>query len=129
MALFDLNRAQDTPVATLKLAEIAPKNWHRFPPAQPSSAPAYVAAVSYAWPYNGISGDDVNVATANATGAYEPKNQGNKSNMLGAQHRWPPTSPSRVAGSARRNPTRPRRRRRCLRSTRPPASAPRPPTS
>jgi hypothetical protein len=31
MALFDLNRSNDTPITTLKVSEIAPKNWHRFP--------------------------------------------------------------------------------------------------
>lgn len=33
MALFDLNRSNDTPIATLKLSDIVPKNWHRFPSA------------------------------------------------------------------------------------------------
>ena len=83
MALFDLNRAGDTPIATLKLSTIVPKNWHRFPPRTQPMTPAYLGDVSYSWPYNGIEGDDVNVATANATGAYEPKNQGNKANMVG----------------------------------------------
>jgi hypothetical protein len=87
MALADLNRANDTPIATLKLAEITPKNWRKFPPRASSTDPINVPSVSYSWPYNGISGDDVNVATANATGPYEPKNQGNKANMLGAQNR------------------------------------------
>jgi hypothetical protein len=54
--------------------------------------PAYVPVVSYNWPYNGEPwtgrpGNDVNVATANATGPYEPKNQGNKANMLGDANR------------------------------------------
>ena len=32
LQLFDLNRAGDTPIATLKLGEITPQNWHRYPP-------------------------------------------------------------------------------------------------
>lgn len=32
MAQFNLNRAQGPQVPTLKLNEITPKNWHRFPP-------------------------------------------------------------------------------------------------
>jgi hypothetical protein len=49
--------------------------------------PAYLGDVTYNWPYNGLYGNDVNVATANATGPYEPKNQGNKANMLGDANR------------------------------------------
>ena len=77
------------PVHPGNLMSIDPQvNWRRYPvPPPPGSwTPAYVPVVSYSWPYNGLSGDDVNVATANATGPYEPKNQGNKSNMLGAQN-------------------------------------------
>jgi hypothetical protein len=33
MALFDLNRSNDTPIATLQVASITPLNWHKFPPA------------------------------------------------------------------------------------------------
>jgi len=47
MAQFDLNRAGDTPIATLKLNDIAPKNWHRFPGAIAPSTPAYVPAVAF----------------------------------------------------------------------------------
>lgn len=50
------------------------------------TTPPFLGAVSYDWPYNGLVGDDVNVATANATGDYAPKNQGQKSNMLGAEN-------------------------------------------
>ena len=59
-----------------------------FPPPVNSAdvTPAYLGNVTYNWPYNGLVGDDVNVATANATGPYEPKNQGNKANILGAQN-------------------------------------------
>ncbi len=54
--------------------------------------PAYLGDVTYNWPYNGLPwtgepGNDVNVATANATGPYEPKNQGNKANILGDANR------------------------------------------
>lgn len=61
-----------------------------LPPA--AYVPAYLGNVTYDWPYNGIPatgepGNDVNVATANATGYYEPKNQGNKANILGDANR------------------------------------------
>ena len=55
--------------------------------------PEYLGDVSYNWPYNGLSGDDVNVATANATGPYEPKNQGNKADILGVNMAVDITSP------------------------------------
>src|SRR5688572_10198114 len=84
MALFNLNRSNDTPIATLLLSTIVPEVWPTLPAVQSGAPPAYLGNVSYVWPYNGLSGDDVNVATANATGPYEPKNQGNKSNMMGA---------------------------------------------
>jgi hypothetical protein len=55
------------------------------PPPPGSYIPADLAAkaVSYNWPVNGIEGDDVNVATANATAEYYPRNQGNKADMIG----------------------------------------------
>lgn len=83
MALFDLNRSNDTPIATLKLAEIVPEVWPTLPDVQSGEAPEYLGDVTYNWPYNGSFGDDVNMATANATGYYEPKNQGNKASIMG----------------------------------------------
>jgi hypothetical protein len=60
-----------------------------FPPPVSSAdiTPEYLGNVTYNWPYNGLVGNDVNVATANATGPYEPKNQGNKANIMGNQNR------------------------------------------
>lgn len=43
----------------------------------------YLGSVTFDWPFNGLEGDDVNVATANATGPFEPRNQGNRANMMG----------------------------------------------
>lgn len=68
-----------------------------LPPA--SYIPAYLGDVTYDWPYNGVPstgqpGNDVNVATANATGYYEPKNQGNKASMLGLRLAVDLTTPS-----------------------------------
>jgi hypothetical protein len=80
MALFDLNRAQDTPIATLKLAEIAPTNWRRFPPRVQSAAPAYVPVVAF---NGGLTGDEVSVAAANSTDTYKPVNQAHKAALLG----------------------------------------------
>lgn len=42
--------------------------------------PIYVPVVAY---LVGLAGDDVNVATATATTAYQPRNQGEKADMLG----------------------------------------------
>ena len=50
MAQFDLNRAGDTPIATLKLNEIAPTNWRRYPGkvmTQAMVTPIYVATVGF----------------------------------------------------------------------------------
>lgn len=85
MALHDLNRAGDPAVATLKVSDIVPKNWHRFPPAQPSAAPAYVPAYTY---NGGVYGDDIDTATANVlvddrgVGAYTPRNQAQKAALM-----------------------------------------------
>lgn len=89
MALANLNRAQDAQVATNMLSTIVPKDFptNPVPPPAGTLVPPYLGSVSYNWPYNGLPGNDVNVATANATGAYEPKNQGNKANMLGDANR------------------------------------------
>src|SRR6267142_116265 len=83
MALADLNRAQDTAIATLKLSDIAPVNWHRFPPRTASMTdanandvkPRYDSMTDWA---GGAVGDDVDVATATVAlarsggGANEP---------------------------------------------------------
>lgn len=80
MALYDLNRAQDTPIATLMLSDIAPKNWHKFPPRVEDATPINVPVVTY---NGGAVGDDVSVATANATDVYSPRTQAEKAIQLG----------------------------------------------
>jgi hypothetical protein len=106
MAQFDLNRAQDTPIPTLKLNEITPKNWHRFPPAIQPSNPIYVPTVAY---NGGAIGDDVDEATANATDTYSPRNQAQKATLMGttlavdigrARGAIDPRQPYPVAGDA-----------------------------
>jgi hypothetical protein len=81
MAQFDLNRAQGPQIATLKLNEITPKNWHKYPPRAANSTPIYVATVSYS---GGVKGDDVDTATANSTTAYTPRTQAEKAQMNAA---------------------------------------------
>jgi hypothetical protein len=98
MAQFDLNRSNDTPIATLKLNEITPVNWHRFPSpltgtmltdANPNEAkPRYTAAAQATDWAGGARGDDVDtstaaVALANSSGAaneanYAPRTQAAK---------------------------------------------------
>ena len=90
MALFDLNRAGDTPIATLKLSPIVPVNWHRFPPRIAASTPVDVPVVSYV---GGAFGDDVSVATANATNDYAPRTQAAKATQLGTTLATDVTSP------------------------------------
>jgi hypothetical protein len=80
MALFDLNRAQDVAVSTLKLAEIAPKNWHRYPPRVANATPANVPVIAF---NGGLTGDEVSVAAANSTDNYAPVNQAHKAALLG----------------------------------------------
>jgi hypothetical protein len=79
MALFDLNRAGDTPIATLKLSEITPINRHRFPPPVANATPIYVPVVSYS---GGAIGDDVSQATANTTAPYSPRTQAEKASLM-----------------------------------------------
>src|SRR5882672_8263961 len=79
MALFDLNRAGDTPIATLMLASIMPKDWPTLPAVQPGQPPIYVPVVAFA---GGAVGDDVSVATANATTAYTPRTQAEKATLM-----------------------------------------------
>jgi hypothetical protein len=80
MALFDLNRSNDTPIATLQVASITPVNWHKFPPAIQPSNPIYVPVVSFA---GGAVGDDVDTADAASTDTYSPRNQAQKATLLG----------------------------------------------
>jgi hypothetical protein len=73
MAQFDLNRAGETPIATLKLNEIAPLNWRRYPGKVMTVAmvtPAYVAAVGYTGGVANVgaaAGNDGETGTANMT--------------------------------------------------------------
>lgn len=80
MALFNLNRAQDTPIATLQLAEITPINWHKYPPPVQPMTPAHVPVITY---YGGDYGDDQDEASANSTTNYTPRNQEAKATMMG----------------------------------------------
>jgi hypothetical protein len=80
MALFDLNRSNDTPISTLKLASITPKDWPTLPLPMPNTTPAYVRVISW---FGGAVGDDVTVSTANATNDYTPRNQALKAQALG----------------------------------------------
>jgi hypothetical protein len=80
MALFDLNRSNDTPISTLKLASITPKDWPTLPAVVPSTTPIWVRTITF---FGGVIGDDVSVSTANATNDYTPRNQGLKAQALG----------------------------------------------
>src|SRR5499426_3381374 len=73
MALFDLNRTNDTPIATLKVSEIVPKVWNT-PPAAITTTMLTDANANEAKPRHtaasgdftgGVKGDDVDQATAN----------------------------------------------------------------
>ena len=81
-----LNRAQDTPVGTFKLAEITPKDWHKYPPRVGNMTPAYVPV--YTW-NGGVYGDDQILAKSNVLvddrgiGDYTPRNQDDKAIALG----------------------------------------------
>jgi hypothetical protein len=98
MALFDLNRAGDTPITTLKVAEITPVNWHRFPPRTASmvdananeAKPRYDSMTDWT---GGATGDDTDQATATvalarsdggaAEADYTPRTQAAKAAQLG----------------------------------------------
>jgi hypothetical protein len=98
MALFDLNRANDTPIATLQLASIAPINWHKFPPRVASMAdsnqneakPRYDSMTDWA---GGVKGDDTNTASAAVALArsdggaaepdYMPRTEADRATQLG----------------------------------------------
>ena len=85
----DLNRSNDTPIATLKLMEITPRNWHRFP--SPIGAPAVTRAYQPVYTWNGgVYGDDQILAKTNVLvddqgrGDYTPRNQDDKAKLPGA---------------------------------------------
>ncbi len=46
MAQFNLNRAQDTPITTLKLNEITPEGWPTLLAVQPDATPEFLGDVS-----------------------------------------------------------------------------------
>lgn len=101
MALFDLNRAGDTPISTLKVAEIVPKDWPTLPLAvasmtlanQNAAKPRYDSMTDWS---GGNVGDDVTyasqtVALADASGGANaavptPRTQSEKSTALGVQN-------------------------------------------
>jgi hypothetical protein len=74
MAQFDLNRAGETPISTLKLNEVAAVNWRRYPGKVMTVAmvtPVYVPTVSYTGgaANEGAASDNTGEhGTANATG-------------------------------------------------------------
>jgi hypothetical protein len=84
----DLNRAQDTAIATLKLMEIAPVNWHRFPSPISKAMTDDIYLPVYTW-NGGIVGDET-VAETNvlvddrAIGDYGPRNLTEKMAWPGA---------------------------------------------
>jgi hypothetical protein len=99
MAQFDLNRSNDTPIATLKLNEIVPVNWHRYPPrvatttlANENAAEPVLTSASGDF-VGGVRGDDVDQSTAAvaitdasgraASADYAPRTQAAKASMLG----------------------------------------------
>lgn len=74
----DLNRAQDTPITTLKLMEITPKNWHRFPTPISKAMTDDIYVPTNTW--NGGQYGDETVAETNVRvddqtiGDYGPRN-------------------------------------------------------
>jgi hypothetical protein len=90
---FDLNRAGDTAIPTLKVMEITPLNWHRFPAGvAPRPDPVWVRQQQA---NGGAVGDDVDTASATlltdqiaANGPtlpvdYSPRDQQDRSDVLG----------------------------------------------
>lgn len=88
MAQFDLNRAGDTPISTLKLNEVAAVNWRRYPGKVMTVAmvtPVYVPTVTYTGgaANEGAASDNTGEhGTANATGDWGPKTQAEKAVAL-----------------------------------------------
>jgi len=73
MALFDLNRSNDTPIASLKLASITPRDWPTLPAVQSGAPPAYVPTVSY---FGGVEPIfPWREGQANVTNDFNPKTQ------------------------------------------------------
>jgi hypothetical protein len=75
----DLNRAQDTPITTLKLMEIPVKNWHRFPTPISKAMTDDIYIPVYTW-NGGVVGDETVAETNvlvddNALGDYGPRNR------------------------------------------------------
>jgi IPT/TIG domain len=82
---FDLNRAGETPVATLKLNEITPKDWRRYPPPVEDMTPEHVPVITY---HGGVPLDEAEASpyetgTANSTDDYTPRTQQDKATALG----------------------------------------------
>jgi len=102
MALADLNRAQDTPRPTLKLAEVPVKNWHRYPPRTAANTPQWVRQQTA---IGGVKGDDTDTATAtlltdqipangpNTAVDYGPRTQAAKATAMGTTLAKDVTSP------------------------------------
>ena len=73
LASFDLNRAGETPIATLKLNEITPINWRRYPARVMTPAmllPAYVPSITYNGGVANVgaaAGNDGETGTINST--------------------------------------------------------------
>jgi hypothetical protein len=85
----DLNRTNDAPLSTLKLMEITPRNWHRFPSPIPAANVARAYQPVYTW-NGGVYGDDQILAKTNVLvddqgrGDYTPRNQDDKAKLPGA---------------------------------------------
>jgi len=84
----DLNRSNDTPIATLKLMEITPRDWPTNP--SPISAAAVTRLYQPVYTWNGgVYGDDQILAKTNVLvddqgrGDYEPRNQDDKAKLPG----------------------------------------------
>jgi hypothetical protein len=74
----DLNRSNDTAIATLKLMEITPKNWHRFPTPISKAMTDEVYVPTNTW-NGGFSGDETSAETNvrvddQGIGDYSPRN-------------------------------------------------------
>lgn len=99
MALADLNRSNDTPIATLMLSTIVPRDFPTNPAvigsladANPNAVkPRYSGAGAASDWQGGAVGDDVDVATANtpnvdlnnkAVANYAPRNQAGKAALM-----------------------------------------------
>jgi len=94
MAQFDLNRAQDVPIATLKLNEITPQDWHRYPPRVADMTPEHVPVLTYTGGRpNSAPYTPVEHGTANSTDDYSPRTQADKAATLGVPFAVPINTP------------------------------------